>query len=325
MKALICKVYGEPAQLVYEEVPSPVLQSGEVRIAVHAIGLNYADGIQVAGRSGLPLPFSPGFECSGTVIECGAGVEAFQPGERVLAIMTSGAYAEEVVVPAAHVAPLPRTMDMPTAAAFPVAYLTAYLALVHRGELKAGETLVVSGATGRVGSAALEIATRLGATVIAATGRPEQLTVKPAAVLDPRRDDLAQSLLEQTSGQGVNLVFDTIGGSFFDAAWTALAWEGRFLTVGFASGQVPQLGLHQALRKNGAVIGFELGGYLTRGSELVPQALKTLLSWYEEGALTPRPSQIAPLAKGGTMLQRLVSHQIQEKIVLTTRKEQESA
>src|ERR1700738_3420103 len=132
MKALICKDYGDPSHLVYEEVPSPTLQAGGVRIAVHAIGLNYADGIAVSGRSQLALPFSPGFECSGTVIECGREVQAFHPGDRVLAIMTSGAYTEEVVVPAAHVALLPPTMDMLTAAAFPVSYLTAYLALVHR-------------------------------------------------------------------------------------------------------------------------------------------------------------------------------------------------
>ncbi|GHO64058.1 NADPH:quinone oxidoreductase [Ktedonobacter sp. SOSP1-52] len=319
MRALICKAYGDPSQLVYTEVPSPTLQAEEVRIAVHAIGLNYADGIQVSGRSQLPLPFSPGFECSGTVIECGSEVQALQPGDRVLAIMTSGAYAEEVVVPAAHVALLPSNMDMPAAAAFPVAYVTAHLALVHRGQLKPGEVLVVSGATGSVGSAALEIATRWGATVVAVTGRPEHLPAKLAAVFNPRQDDLAKRLLEQTSGRGVDLVFDTIGGGFFDPAWAALAWEGRYLTVGFASGQIPQLGLRQALGKNGAVIGFELGGYLTRRHALVPEALRTLLSWYEGGVLTPRALQAAPLSDGGGMLQRLVNHQIQEKIVLIAR------
>src|SRR5579884_1618799 len=165
MKALLCKAYGNPSQLVYEDVSPPILQKGTVHIAVHAIGLNYADGIAVAGRSqpAPSLPFSPGFECSGTVIECGSEVQGLHPGDRVLAIMSQGAYAEEVVVPASHVTPLPPTMDMPTAAAFPVAYLTAYLALIHRGALKSGETLVVSGATGRVGSAAVEIATRIGA------------------------------------------------------------------------------------------------------------------------------------------------------------------
>jgi NADPH:quinone reductase len=321
MKALICKAYGNPSQLVYEEIPSPVLRTGTVRIAVHAIGLNYADGIAVAGRSqpALSLPFSPGFECSGTVIECGSEVQTLHPGDRVLAIMSEGAYAEEVVVPASHVAPLPPAMEMPTAAAFPVAYLTAYLALLHRGALQPGETLVVSGATGRVGSAAVEIATRLGATVIAVTGKPEQLTIKPAAVLHPNQEDLAAQLQARTFGRGADLVFDTIGGNFFEAAWSALAWEGRFLTVGFASGQVPQLGLHQALRKNGAVIGFELGGYVTRDLALVPHALSTLLSWYEEGAVTPRPPRVAPLAQGANMLQRLVDHQIQEKIVLIAR------
>ncbi len=319
MKALLCKAYGEPLQLRYEDIPAPLPASGEVRIAVHAIGLNYADGIAVSGRSSLALPFIPGFECSGTVIECGPEVSEFHPGDRVLAIMTSGAYAEEVVVPAAHVASLPPTMNMIIAAAFPVSYLTAYLALLHRGHLKPGETLVVSGATGGVGNAALEIAIRVGATVIAVTGRPERLAATPAIVLSPRQDDLAQQLLEQTSGRGADLVFDTIGGNFFDPAWLALAWEGRFLTVGFASGQVPQLGLHQALRKNGAVIGFELGGYLMRHHPLVPQALTTLLSWYKEKSLIPHQPQVAPLADGGKVLQQFINHQIQDKIVLTAR------
>jgi len=320
MKALICKDYGDPSHLVYEEVPSPTLQPGQVRIAVHAIGVNRADAIQVAGRSqpALSLPSSPGFECSGTVIECGADVQALHNGDRVLAIMPSGAYAEEVVVPSAHVALIPPFMDMPTAAAFPVAYLTSYLALVHRGALKPGETLVVSGATGRVGSAAVEIATRLGTTVIAVTGKPEQLTVKPAVTLNPRQEDLAEQLMAQSSDQGINLVFDTVGGNFFEAAWSALAWEGRFLTVGFVSGQVPQLALHLVLRKNGSVIGFELGGYLTRNLSLVPHALTTLLAWYEERALTPRPPQVAPLSEGASLLQRLVNHEVQEKIVLLT-------
>src|SRR5581483_1274721 len=321
MKALVCKAYGDPSHLVYEEFPSPVLRAGEIRIAVHAIGLNYADGIAVAGRSqpALSLPFIPGFECSGTVMECGSEAQSFHPGERVLAIMSSGAYAEEVVVPAAHVAHVPDTLDMHTAAAFPVAYLTAYLALVHRGGLKPEEMLVVSGATGRVGSAAVEIATRLGATVIAITGKPERLVTRPAAVLHPNQEDLAAQLQERTFGRGTNVVFDTVGGTFFEAAWSALAWEGRYLTVGFASGQVPQVGLHQALRKNGAVIGFELGGYLARDLALIPHALTTLLSWYKEGALTPRPPQVAPLTQGANVLQRLVDHQIQEKIVLIAR------
>ncbi|MBV9228567.1 MAG: NADPH:quinone oxidoreductase family protein [Chloroflexi bacterium] len=325
MKALVCKVYGDPSHLVYEEVPSPILPAGSVRIAVHAIGINRADAIQVAGRSqpAIALPFSPGFECSGTVIECGPEVQAFHPGERVLAIMSYGAYAEEVVVPTAHVAHIPPTMDMLTAAAFPVAHLTAYLALVHRGQIKPGETLVISGATGKVGSAALEIATRLGATVIAVTGRPEQLQAAPTMVLHPHQEDLAAQLMAQTSGQGVDLVFDTVGGNLFEAAWSCLAWEGRVLAVGFASGQIPQFSLLQALRKNGAVIGFELGGYLTRNLALTPQALTTLLSWYEKGELTPRSPQAYPLAEGGNILQRLIDHKIQEKIVLRTSHEQE--
>ncbi|GHP00006.1 NADPH:quinone oxidoreductase [Reticulibacter mediterranei] len=325
MKALLCKEYGNPRQLVYEEMPSPVLEPGDVRIAVQAIGVNGADGLQVLGQFQIatPFPFSPGFELSGIIVECGTEVQMFQLGDRVLAITCYGAYAEEIVVPATNVAHLPDTMTMLTGAAFPVAYLTAYLSLRRRGCLQKGETLAVHGATGSVGGAALEIGKLLGARVIAITGRLELVQGRPDVSINYQHGALAQRLLEFTDGRGVDMILDLVGGDLFEASWSALAWEGRFLTVGFASGQIPQISLAQILLKNGAIIGEDLAAYITRDIKTVQQALIELLGWYEEGKLAPRQPQVYPLEEGGSILQQVAAHQIREKVVLTTRHWQE--
>jgi NADPH2:quinone reductase len=287
--------------------------------------MNRADALQVLGQFQLetPFPFSPGFELSGVVIECGAEVQTFQPGDRVLAVTCYGAYTEEIVIPATNVVHLPETMTMLTGAAFPVAYLTAYLSLRRRGQLQRGETLAVHGATGSVGGAALEVGKLLGATVLAVTGHSELIQGRPDAIINYRQQPLAQRLLELTNGRGVDLILDLVGGDLFEASWPALAWEGRLLTVGFASGQIPQVSLAQILTKNGAVIGEDLATYITRDMRTVHQALTELLGWYEEGSLMPRPSQIFPFEEGGDILQRVVTNQIREKVVLTTRYWQE--
>ncbi len=325
MKALLCKAYGDPFQLVYEEMESPVLEPGEVRIAVQAIGVNGADALQVLGQFQLatPFPFSPGFELSGIVVECGAGVQAFQLGDRVLAVTCYGAYTEEIVVPATNVAHLPETMNMLTGAAFPVAYLTAYLSLQRRGRLQRGETLAVHGATGSVGRAALEVGKQLGATVIAVTGHPALIEGQPDIMINYQQESLTQRLLDFTSGRGVDVILDLVGGDLFEASWSALAWEGRLLAVGFASRQIPQVSLAQILTKNGAIIGEDLAGYITRDMRTVQQVLAELLGWYEEGRLAPRQPQVYPLEEGANMLQQIATHQMREKIVLTTRHWQE--
>jgi NADPH:quinone reductase len=325
MKALLCKAYGDPRQLVYEEIPTSVLAPGDVRIAVQAIGVNGADALQVLGQFQIatPFPFSPGFELSGTVVECGTEVQTFQPRDRVLAVTCYGAYAEEIVVPATNVIHLPETMTMLTGAAFPVAYLTAFLSLRRRGHLQRGETLVVHGATGSVGGAALEVGKLLGARVIAITGRSELVQGRPDVSINYQQESLTQRLLELTNGRGVDMILDLVGGDLFEASWAALAWEGRFLTVGFASGQIPQISLAQILLKNGAIIGEDLTTYLTRDIKTVQQALTELLGWYEEGKLAPRQPRVSPLEEGGSMLQQVTAHQTRDKIVLTTRYWQE--
>lgn len=325
MKALICKAYGDPSQLAYEEILSPVLGPGDVRISIQAIGVNRADALQVGGQFQLPIPFpfSPGFELSGIVLEYGSEVKAFQVGDRVLALTCYGAYAEEIVVPATHVAHIPETMTMSIAAAFPVAYATALLSLQRRGQLQRGETLAVHGATGGVGIAALEVGKQLGATVIAVTGHPELLQGRADVSINYRREPLAQRLLELTNGRGVDVVLDLVGGNLFEAAWSALAWEGRLLTVGFASEQIPQISLAQILTKNGAIIGEDLAAYIVRDARNVQRALTTLLGWYKEGRLAPHQPQVYHLEEGGSVLQRVAANQIREKVVLTTRYWQE--
>jgi NADPH2:quinone reductase len=325
MKALLCKAYGDPSQLSYEELPSPVIEAGEVRIAIQAIGMNGADALQVLGQFQIttPFPFSPGFELSGIIIECGAGVQMFQPGDRVLAVTCYQAYAEEIVIPATNVIHLPETMTMLTAAAFPVAYLTAYLSLQRRGRLQKGEILAVHGATGSVGSAALEVGRQLGATVIAVTRHPTTIGGQADITINYQEGSLTQRLLDATNGQGVDVILDLVGGDLFAASWSALAWEGRLLTVGFASGQIPQISLAQILIKNGAIIGEDLAAYITRDRGTVRQALTELLSWYKEGKLAPRQPQVYPLEDGARILQQITTHQLRKKVVLTTRHWQE--
>ncbi|QBD74767.1 NADPH:quinone oxidoreductase family protein [Ktedonosporobacter rubrisoli] len=320
MRALLCKAYGEPSQLALEELSSAKLGPQEVRIAVHGIGVNGADALQVSGQFQLPapFPFSPGFELSGVVVECGAEVKTFQVGDRVLAVTCYGAYAEEIVLPAINVAHLPQSMSMLTAAAFPVAYLTAYLSLKRRGHLQMGETLAVHGATGSVGRAALEVGRKLGATVIAVTGHPELLEGQADVSINYRQEAVAQRLLELTKGQGVNVILDLVGGELFEAAWSALAWEGRLLTVGFASGQIPQVNLAQILTKNASIVGEDLAAYITRDIATTHQALSELLNWYEQGSLRPHSPQIFPFEEGGEILQRVVTNQIRDKVVLAT-------
>lgn len=323
MKAVRCKEWGAPATLVVEEVAAPMPGAGAVRIAVRASGVNVADALMVAGQYQLPppLPFSPGFEVAGEVAEVGDAVTGLAPGRRVLAVLPYGGYAEEVVTPAANVLPIPDAMGYPTAAAFPVAYSTAFLALTHRGRLAPGETLLVFGATGNVGRAAVEVGKRLGATVIATAGGPEQARAVVGAgadhALDYREDDVPQRVTELTGGRGAAVVFDTVGGDLFDAALDCIAWEGRILVVGFASGRVPAVPTVQTLLRNCAVVGTDWGAYLRRDVGAIRESLSELLRWYEEGKLAPREPRVFPLGEAPAALEALLARTARSKIVLS--------
>lgn len=246
MRAIVCKALGDIGDLVLEEVARPLLPEGGVRIAVEAAGVNFADTLIVAGKYQIrPVPpFSPGFEIAGRVLECAPGVSRCRPGDRVMAVIEYGGFAEEAVAPQDCVFMLAEHIDPVVAAGFPVAYGTSHLGLTYSARLTAGETLLVHGAAGGVGLTAVEIGKRLGARVIATAGSPEKLAVATAAgadhVLDSRGEGLREAIKELTQGRGVDVVYDPVGGPLFEVSLRATVPGGRILLVGFASGDVPQ-------------------------------------------------------------------------------------
>lgn len=322
MKAALCHEWGEPESLVIGEAPSRALRSHEVRIRVRACGVNFADPLQIAGKYQVkpPFPFTPGLEVAGEIAEIGGAVTALRVGQRVLAHTHGNAFAEEVVVPAAAAVPTPAAMDDVTAAAFPVAYGTSHFGLTYRGGLKAGETLLVLGAAGGVGLAAVEIGKRLGARVIAAAGGPEKLEVAREhgadELIDYRRESVRDRVRELTGGLGADVVYDPVGGDAFDQALRAVNWEARMLVVGFASGRVPAVPANLILVKNISVISVFWGVQGERYPEMVSAGLAELLGWWEAGHLKPRVARTFPLRDVAAAMRALLSRQYAGKIVL---------
>jgi NADPH2:quinone reductase len=322
MKAMICKTLGEPDTLSLEELPSPALAANQVKIAVHACGVNFADTLIIQGKYQVrpEPPFSPGIETAGEVLACGEGVLHLQPGDRVMAILSYGGYAQEVVAPAEAVVPLPSNMDFVTAAGFPVAYGTSHLALVHRAHLQAGENLLVHGAGGGVGLTAVEIGMQLGATVIATAGGPDKLKIAAEYGADHLIDYSTEDIRERVKALGgADVVYDPVGGEVFDASLRCINWEGRILTIGFASGKVPHPPANILLVKNCSVIGLYWGAYMWRDPKVMSDSLKQLMSWYAEGHLKPHVSQTFPLAKAREALRALLERRTTGKVVITTR------
>jgi NADPH2:quinone reductase len=321
---MLCKEWGDPSTLVFEDVESPSPAAGEVRVAVRASGVNFADVLMIGGRYQFkpPFPFSPGFEVSGVVTEVGEGVDGLESGERIMAALPHGGYAEEIVVPAVNVLPIPDAMDFKTAAAFPVAYSTVHLALTRRASLKPDEVLLVHGAAGNVGRAAIEIGKRLGATVIATTGGPEhsEIAAEHGAdhTIDYEREDIRDRVEEITGGEGANVIFDPVGGDAFDASLRCVAWEGTILVIGFASGRIPEAPAWRVLLRNCAVMGTDWGGYLRRDPETVRASIAEALEWYEEGALDPRPSHTFSLEQAPEALEAQTARRITGKVVLAS-------
>jgi NADPH2:quinone reductase len=238
MKAIRCRAWGAPDTLRLEEAESPKLQPHQVRIRVRAAGVNFADTLMVGGRYLVkpPFPFTPGLEAAGEIVETGAAVDDLRAGERVLAVLRSaGGCAEEIVLDAAAVVPIPAAMDFLTAAAFPVAYGTSHFALTHRGHLQAGETLLVLGAAGGVGLTAVEIGKAIGAGIIAAAGGVEKRDVARSRgadeLIDYRTESIRDRVRALTDGKGADVVYDPVGGDAFDQALRAVNWEARMLVI----------------------------------------------------------------------------------------------
>lgn len=323
MRAIVCNVWGEPESLTMEDVEPPALGPGGVRIAVKGCGVNFADILLVAGtyQTKPDFPFSPGLEVAGEVLECAPGVDGLKSGQRVIATVDHGGFAEQVVASAERIIPIPDAMDFTSAAAFPVAYGTSHLGLAYKAQLKAGETLLVLGAAGGVGLTAVEIGKKMGATVIACAGGPEKLKVAAEYgadhLIDYAAEDVRARAKELTEGRGVDVVYDPVGGDTFDAAMGAAARGGRLLIVGFASGQVPQIPANILLVKNITAIGYYWGAHWTLDPSLVRRSFDALFEWYGEGALRPHVSHTFDLADAAAALRTLVERKSTGKVVIT--------
>ncbi len=324
MQAIVCRALSGLDGLAIEDVPLPEPGPGEVRIRVRAAGLNFADSLMIKGQyqDRPALPFVPGMEVAGQIERCGDGVAGFTPGDRVMATPDHGGFAEEVVTRAVNVVRLPDTIDYRTAAGLAVAYGTAYGALSWGARLQAGETLVVHGAAGGVGLATVECGRALGARVIATARGAEHLSVAEAhgadAVIDTASEDVRLRVKELTRGRGADVVFDPVGGALFTASLRSIAWGGRILVVGFASGEIPQIPANLLLVKNAAAIGFYWGSYRRHDPARVHAGFEQLLAWHGEGRIRPHVSAVRPLAEARAALELLLARKSTGKVVLVT-------
>src|SRR5438132_2355376 len=322
MKAVLCKQYGPPESLVIEELPAPRPGPGEVVVAVKAASVNFPDVLIIQNKYQFkpPLPFSPGSELAGVVKEVGAGVSNVRPGDRVIAFTTYGAFAEEVKTEAARLLPLPEKMDFVTGAAFLLTYATSDHALRDRGALKPGETLLVLGAAGGVGLAAIEIGKALGARVIACASSEDKLAVcrehGADATINYAAEDLRERVKALTEGRGVDVVYDAVGGAYTEPAFRSVAWRGRLLVVGFAAGEIPKLPLNLALLKGAAVVGVFWGDFARREPKAFAGSIAQLGLWFREGKLRPHVSKIYPLEKAADALRLMAARQVKGKVVL---------
>jgi NADPH:quinone reductase len=325
MKAIRCREWGAPDVLRLEEAESPNLKQHQVRLRVRAAGVNFADSLMVGGTYQVKpqFPFIPGLEAAGEIVETGSAVDGLRIGQRALAVLRNGGgYAEEIVLDAAAVVPIPDAMDFVIAAAFPVAYGTAYFALTHRGHLQSGETLLVLGAAGGVGLTAVEIGKAMGARVIAAAGAMEKLAVAHSRGADDLIDYKAESIRDRvralTGGRGADVVYDPVGGDAFDQALRAVNWEARMLVIGFAAGRIQSVPANLILVKNISVIGVVWGAQAERDPALISRNLAELLRWWEAGRLEPLVAKVFPLPEAGEALTALLSRRYAGKIVLET-------
>ena len=325
MKAVLCKAFGPAETLVLEEIASPAIKKNEILLDVHAAGVNFPDTLIIEGKYQFkpPFPFSPGGEAAGVVCEVGEKVSHLKVGDRVMALTGWGSFAEQVAVPGYNVLPIPPSMDFNIAAAISKTYGTSMHALKQRANLQPGETLLVLGASGGVGLAAVEIGKAMGARVIAAASSADKLAVAKAAGADELINYSEASLKDEvkrlTDGNGADVIYDPVGGDLFDQAIRSIAWNGRLLVVGFASGRIPELPVNLALLKGAAVVGVFWGSFAQRQPQDNAANFQQLFTWYGEGKLKPLVSQAYPLEQAAQAINDLGQRKAVGKIVVQTR------
>jgi NADPH2:quinone reductase len=322
VKAVLCTSFGPPESLVVDDIPSPTPGPGEVVLSVKAASVNFPDVLIIQNKYQFkpPLPFSPGSEMAGVVKSVGDGVTTVTPGDSVMAITTYGAFAEEVKTEARRLLPIPAGMEFATAAAFGLTYATSEHALCDRGALKAGETLLVLGAAGGVGLAAIEIGKILGARVIACASSDDKLAVCRAHGADDTINYAAEDLRERikaiTEGRGADLIYDPVGGPYTEPALRSIAWRGRLLVVGFAAGEIPKIPLNLTLLKGCAIVGVFWGEFTKREPQAFADAMAKLSRWYGEGRLKPHISATFPLERAAEALALMAERKVKGKVVI---------
>jgi NADPH:quinone reductase len=322
MRAVRCHELSGPKALRVDEVPSPTPVAGEVLIEVRAAGVNFPDVLLSYGKYQFKPepPFIPGGEVAGVVQAVGAGVTSVAPGDRVCATMTNGAFAEQITVSDAAVVKLPNAVTFEVGAATVLTYGTTIHALVDRAALQPGETLLVLGAAGGVGTAAIELGKVLGARVIAAASSDEKIAYCKERGADEgivyTREDLKERAKALTHGNGANVVYDPVGGTYSDAALRSIAWEGRYLVVGFAAGEIPKIPLNLVLLKGCQVVGVFWGSFAMRESSRNRANVKRVLDWVADGKLRPHVDAVMKFDEAGAALERLERREVKGKLVL---------
>ncbi len=326
MKAVLCKAWGLPDTLVVEELPDLVAGAGQVVIDVKAAGVNFPDVLIIQNKYQFKpeLPFTPGSELSGVVRAIGDGVSNIKVGDKVIAFIGHGAFAQQVVAPAQAVMPMPPGMDFDTAAAITLTYGTSHHAVVDRAQLKAGETMLVLGAAGGVGLAAIEIGKALGARVIAAASSDEKLAICKEhgadLTINYSTQDLREAIKVATDGKGPDVIYDPVGGIYAEPAFRSIAWRGRYLVVGFANGEIPKLPLNLTLLKGASLVGVFWGEFAKREPKANLAAMRELIGWLAGGKIKPRISGRYALKDTAIALNDIAARKVTGKVVIQPEK-----
>ena len=322
MKAIVCQQWGLPDTLSVQEIPDPQPGPGQVLIDVQAAGVNFPDVLIVQGKYQFKpqLPFTPGSELAGVVSAVADDVTTFKPGDKVIAFTQTGAFGQQIAVPAHALMPMPPGLDFATAAAITLTYGTSHHAVVDRAALKAGETMLTLGAAGGVGLAPIEIGKALGARVIAAASTDEKLEVCKAhgadAVINYSREDLREAIKNLTDGKGPDVIYDPVGGEYAEPAFRSIGWRGRYLVVGFANGEIPKLPLNLTLLKGASLFGVFWGEFVKREPKASLAAMRQLMGWLQEGKIKPLVSARYALADTPRALNDMAARKVTGKVVI---------
>ena len=322
MKAIVCNEFAPVEQLKFIDVPDPQAKKGEVVVDIKACGVNFPDGLLVQGLYQLkpPFPFIPGGEVAGVISQLGEGVTHLKTGTRVIALCMLGGYAQKVACPATHVIPIPDAIPDDEAAALVTAHATAHHALKQRAQIKPGETLLVTGAAGGTGLAAVQIGKLMGAKVIAVCSTQEKLDVAKAngadILINYTDRDLKTAIKEATNGKGVDVVYECVGGDTFHACSRSMAWNGRLLVVGFAGGTIPELPVNLCLVKGYSVVGVFWGSFTQHQPKDFAANMQELLTWYVQGKVKVIVDEVIPLADAKDALNKVMGRKVKGKVSL---------